>query len=291
MFLAAIGAWRTGGDRRVRDAAVAIATPAIAALVAGGWFYARNYSIYGSITGNGFIKPPLGAKPKRPFLDVATDIEFWRPLSRHIWDAFQGVRTLTPWNAWIGYAIEAPVLVGLGLLLCRRVRTGTRVERSNLAVWLALGGFAAVVVASLISFVAIGGNPHARYLFPALPIFGIAIALGYLALPRVVVTGAFVATAVVNVALLHRYVANNTGVRHKQIVSAEIEALRNAGLPGVRPLLVVAALVFAALVAIATIALWRAAGGDAQAVLAARSSGETGEEPEHGGVEGVGQLP
>ncbi len=240
------------GVRSVRRAIAIGAGAGAAAALAGGWFYLRNKHLYGSYLGNGFLARPSG-RPiiHRPYLESLVNVRVHRHMLGRLWDGWVFASRLPRWPGWIGAGVEVPALVGLVLATGRRWRARIAPTRDEMIVWGALLGFCAIVVASVVGFVSIGGNAHARYLFPVLPVAGIAVAVGYSRLPRLATVAALVVTAVANVALWHRFLAANGGVESDRFPITEIQALREAGLRGSPLLLGVSLLVVAAGVAAA----------------------------------------
>jgi 4-amino-4-deoxy-L-arabinose transferase-like glycosyltransferase len=228
-----------------------------AAALAGGWWYVRNKHLYGTFTGSGFLPRPSGQEfPKRPKLDVITDVRVWRYMMGRLWDGFSGQRNLAAWSGWWGAAVEVPVLVGLAIGLWRAVARRARPSRDSVVLWGALGLFALTVFLSVVDFVSIGGNAFARYWFPLLPVAGILVGLGYGYLPRLLAPAALVVVAIANVALLHRYVIANSRVPSDTWLTAEIQALRGAGLRGASILAVLALVALVAGIALAASVLW-----------------------------------
>jgi len=249
------------GVRRWRPALAIGGLTVGAAALAGGWWYVRNKVLYGSLLGNGFLARPSGAPfIMRSKLDVVVDFGVWRAMAGRLWDGFAGGRTLSAWSGWWGVAVELPALVGLAIGLVRAIARRAVPSRETLVVWGALLFFCATVFASVVGFVSIGGNAFARYWLPVLPVVGIVIGLGYGYLPRLLAPAALVVVAIGNVALVHRFVIGNSRVPSNAYITAELEALRAAGLHGTRIVLLLALLALAGGIALAAGALWVARG-------------------------------
>jgi hypothetical protein len=155
--------------------------------------------------------------------------------------------------------VELPAVAGLAEAARRALWRRARPARETVVIWTCLGLFSAIALASVVGFVSIGGNAHARYLFPVLPIAGILVGIAYANLPWVLTPLALCWTAVANVALFHRWVIANAGVPSNTPGIAEIQALRQSGLRGSSILVAIALVVFAAGIALAARSLW---GGD-----------------------------
>jgi hypothetical protein len=120
-----------------------------------GWFYVRNYRLYGDFTGQEALLEKFERAPV--------------PLS-----ALFTVRTLEqPVIATSLVLVAALVLVPLAVLGSVR-RHGVRVN----AVWMLLLAHALLTVVSLVNFMRAGGGFHDRYLMQAMPLVATVTAIG-----------------------------------------------------------------------------------------------------------------
>lgn len=182
MAAVAVAGWReaheTGRTARLRRALTA-AAPVGAALAAGaGWFYVRNWVRLGDPAGMEALVELTGRTPREG-----------------VWDAL-----LDP-GAWAGWALDqlgvvagddpsAPALVGLAVVVAGLVvAVAAAIRRAGglagvAGALRADGGLAwtvalltAVVMAvgvGMMSWWLQGGNPHLRYLYPAVPVGAVA---------------------------------------------------------------------------------------------------------------------
>jgi hypothetical protein len=246
------------GVRRWKPALLLGAASVAAAALAGGWFYLRNKHLYGSYLGNGYLKRPNGVPiVKRPYLDALVDIRVHRYMLGRLWDGWVLASRLPPWPGYVGAAVEIPAVIGIGIAGGRALNRRARPARETVIIWCCLAVFCAIVLVSVVGFVSIGGNAHARYLFPLLPVVGILVAAGYAQLPWVLTPIAVVCSAVANLVLWHRWIITNGGVPSNTPGIAEIQALREAGLRGSPLLLAIALLVFAVGIGLVVRSLWR----------------------------------
>jgi hypothetical protein len=246
------------GIGRWRPALLLGAASVATAALAGGWFYLRNKHLYGSYLGNGFLKRPSGVPiVKRPYLDTLTDLRIYQHMLGRLWDGWVLASRLPHWSGYVGAAIEIPAAVGVAEAGRRALLRRARPARETVIIWSCLLLFCAIAFVSVVGFVSIGGNAHARYLFPLLPIAGMLVGIGYAQLPRVLTLIALVGSAVANLALWDRFVIANGGVPSNTPGVAEIQALRGVGLRGAPLLLAIALVVIAVGIAIAARSLWQ----------------------------------
>ncbi|RYB95270.1 DUF2142 domain-containing protein [Nocardioides oleivorans] len=150
---------RPGGWRRaVLVAGVVGAVPA----AAWGWFYVRNYGLYGDFTGQDALLRKFDRVP----------VTEW-----HRIDNIPGLTEPT---------LATPILIAVFLVLVpialvRSVRRhGVRPD----AVWILLAIHAAITLQSLVGFMQAGGGFHDRYLMQVMPLLATAVAVGMLEVGR-----------------------------------------------------------------------------------------------------------
>ncbi len=246
------------GVRRWKPALLLGAASVATAALAGGWFYLRNKHLYGSYLGNGYLKRPSGVPiVKRPYLEALVDLHIYRHMMGRLWDGWVLASRLPRWPGYVGAAVELPAVVGLGIAGVRAVKRRARPARETVIIWGCLAVFCLIVFISVVGFVSIGGNAHARYLFPLLPVAGILVAVGYAQLPWILTPIALVWSGIANLLLLHRFLIANGGVESNAWGTAEIQVLREASVRGAPVFLALALLLFAAGMALAVRSLWR----------------------------------
>ena len=152
------------------------------ATVIAGWWYARNYRLYGDPLGLNMMLEVVGRRYPEPTLWQLLRSEsegFWVSF----WGLFGGVNILA--GGWI-YHLYAGIalLAGAGLLvvLVRWLRRSGRPLRWPLPI---LIGWLAILCASLIRWTLVTPASQGRLIFPALPTVAILILLGLASLmPR-----------------------------------------------------------------------------------------------------------
>lgn len=151
--------WRREGWR---TAIVASAVTGGVPAVATGWFYLRNLSLYGDLTGQSALLEKFERQPVRGLSDVP------------------GIPSLVE-----GAQTTWPLLVALVLLAPTVAVTAWRRGSLRLdPVWVLLGLHAAATVANIVPFLLAGGGYHDRYFMPLAPLLATAAALGMLAVGR-----------------------------------------------------------------------------------------------------------
>jgi 4-amino-4-deoxy-L-arabinose transferase-like glycosyltransferase len=172
--------------RSVRLLATAVLPGLVVAALAAGWWYARNLTLYGDLTG---LSRMLPGDTRRDFV-----WEKWLAglggeltgLWRSFWGLF-GWFTL-PLPDWVYLAIDALVILALAGVLLALVRRADFV-RWGVVAWLA--AWAGVVFVSLLRWMMLAKGGHGRLLFPALAAVAVILVLGLRAIaPKRVTDGA-----------------------------------------------------------------------------------------------------
>ena len=109
------------------------------------------------------------------------DPSYWHDHLRRLWDDSGGPSGRNGVTKY-WYLTFVPVL-GLALAGVRWLRRALPPRRPLLLAWLACLGLAVLVELSAISFYSLGGNPHGRYLLPALSVLAVAGAAGMAGFP------------------------------------------------------------------------------------------------------------
>jgi hypothetical protein len=238
-----------------------------AVLASAGWFYLRNLSLYGDLTGASVLFDMFKRSSPGSVLEVVRVRSYWINQAKRFWDSTfdheitSGSAAHEVW--WVG----ALPTVGFAVFAGRRLwrlwppgRLGSLLRRDPrfIAAGL-LVGMLVLLDAMLAQFISGGGGPHIRYLFPDLAIIALAAAIGLASLPggrrglpAIVLLGVALP---INLWLLDLQLW--ALVRPQDGQGAFRTALTAAGLPA-RPLLVLvpAAVLLAAALALQALALW-----------------------------------
>lgn len=166
--------------RRVIVTALSMALPA-AALA--GWFYARNWILYGDPTGTQMMAAIAGPRiPNASLLEIAGE---WRSFLTAYIGMFGAVNIPIP--QWMYAAFEA-LLVGAGIGLLLEIRDARRTREPDApAVFIALLCAAALAVAfaALLRWTSITLASQGRLLFPVIAAISLLLAAGLLRLQSI----------------------------------------------------------------------------------------------------------
>lgn len=184
------GVWRDSQGnnlRRLGRAAIWAGAVAIAVVGVAGWFYLRNLSLYGDLTGSAALLERFDRAPHGTPLGMLTSPGFWRVQQQHLWDLTydlpraQGSLTRQLWL--LGLLPLAGLLLAGARWLARPAHPSTQSDPGRsvaVALCVVLLG---LLQLSVVQFASSGGGAHVRYLFPGLVTLGLAGAVGLTALP------------------------------------------------------------------------------------------------------------
>jgi hypothetical protein len=173
--------------RRLWRAAVWTATAGAVVVAVAGWFYLRNLTLYGDLTGSAALLHRFGRLPNNTVLGLLTDQGYWRLQQRRLWD----VTNLLPKvhgglvaRLWVLGLVPLAGLLLAGARGLARLARGDGLPDAARAVALGLCVFLlGLLQLSVVQFVSSGGGGHIRYLFPGLVTVGLLAAGGLMALP------------------------------------------------------------------------------------------------------------
>lgn len=190
-FVATVELCRSGASRHERlwAAARACCAGLLPAAVVFGWFYARNVRLYGDVAGSRALMDRFGRSAHGTFWSIAVDGERWLLLYHRL----MAPATTTAEHPWGMVVVGIAATTGLLLAFVTR-RAGdhhddgspAHLRRDSL---LLLCWGIAVVAATYVQHVSVGGSMHPRYVFPALGAIAALTAVGVDRLvPRVLPT-------------------------------------------------------------------------------------------------------
>ena len=167
-------AWRNRSLRSILDAAMWTAIPAI---LSAGWWYLRNWRLYGDLLAwemweANILLRVIPAGPSQILSELGG-------LERSFWGLFGWLNL--PYPAWVYLALRVvAVFVALGLLLhltwktrAGDARLASRVPHAFLLLWLL------VLTISWLRFMRVAPAAQGRYFFAALPVLALLWALGW----------------------------------------------------------------------------------------------------------------
>jgi hypothetical protein len=185
-----VGVLRAGEGgtwRQLWRAAVWMATAGAVVLAVAGWFYLRNLTLYGDLTGSAALLDRFGRAPNGTALGLLTDQGFWRLQQRRLWDVadfLPGVNKGVAARLWLlGLAPLAGLLLAGARGLVRPARGGRTLDAGRATAFGLCVVLLGLLQLSIVQFVSSGGGGHIRYLFPGLVTIGLLAAVGLAALP------------------------------------------------------------------------------------------------------------
>jgi hypothetical protein len=200
-----VGAWRTAKiDRRRKllRAALLAAVPLVSAAVVAGWFYVRNKRLTGTFEGSHYAwgHEHLGRNAR----------SIWKVLTRDkFWNGQIGLIEQSKQDAHPVYLLMAAVAaLTVGATAVAVVRMRRRPEAVQVAVFLILAVLAVATFVAEVQYISAGGGLNSRYLLPAILPLGCFIAVGIIALPRLLSVVALLAYFAVAWTLFVRWVAD-----------------------------------------------------------------------------------
>ena len=202
MPLAALTALAVARQRRSpKELAVAGLCLGLPVLFLGGWWYYRNWRLYGDPTGLSMFLSIVGRRyPVPTFRQLLRE---WPSFLMSFWGLFGSMNVPAP--AWV-YRLLGPAgaasLLAAPLYLWREWRAGRLTAARRLQLSL-VGLWPAILFASLVRWTLITTASQARLLFPGLTAINLLMAMGlngllprrYRAIPPVLICGAMLAIA------------------------------------------------------------------------------------------------
>jgi hypothetical protein len=170
----------TPAQRVVRGSGEAALVLAVV-VATSGWFYWRNYSLYGDVTGAQEIFDTLERKTREPFYYHLFTGKPWAILHDHLWTRLGGTMAFKGSAAYASRAWTAVAVVGLVWSVNRLRQTGQTLSWRDPRVAAFAFGFLALSAVTLpvFEFYARGGNIYPRYYFPVLWMPALVAAIGF----------------------------------------------------------------------------------------------------------------
>lgn len=180
---------------RVGRAVIAGAGVSGAACLASAWFWLRNRALYGDIAGSAYNLHRFGYARRGSTLQAITELHWPMEFHRQIWGRiYDSEEFAVGWGALPGAFLAGLVVLGAVALLVGAARRhawpshpkpleASATDMGRTLAWVFLGSWVGLIYVSTIGYIASGGGPHARYLFPAFPAVALLAATAIGALP------------------------------------------------------------------------------------------------------------
>jgi hypothetical protein len=189
---ASAGVLLHGHGRPLRRAPLAADAGVLVGAVAGGsaiWFYLRNRSLYGSLTGAAYNQELFGFVPQDHVAALMRSPAYALGLYDGLfsWTRFNLPRVPLPAPVIaVPRLLGLAAVAGLALVAAGRLRALHRPAGGALAAaaaWTVALGWGVAVYGMVASYDGHGGHTHPRYLFPGLAVLAVVAALGLDRLP------------------------------------------------------------------------------------------------------------
>ena len=142
-----------------------------------GWWFLRNYQLYGDWLGWSAFLETVGARP-RP----ATLLQLWGERVGFVqayWGLFGGVSVPMPaWTYAVLNGLAALAAAGLAWAGARAL-AARKVDLTQLALWALLAGWVALIFVGLIRWTSLTWASQGRLIFPAISVIGVLAAFGW----------------------------------------------------------------------------------------------------------------
>ncbi len=170
-------AWR---ERSWRDLIVSGLLVGVPLILIGGWWYVRNWRLYGDPVGlNAFVAIVGGRYPKPTLIQLLGE---WKGFVMSYWGFFGGVNVPAPdWVYWVLSAIGLAGLLAAPIYVWRR----SHASRLSLTEWVQMAMVAVwplVVLVSLVRWTLMTIASQGRLMFSALTCLSILMAMGLAAI-------------------------------------------------------------------------------------------------------------
>ena len=184
MLAVLAGAWwhLRGSWRRRAGLGVLISGTLLASVVlSSSWFYARNLSDSGDPTGQSAILEQVRYQPVRPPLEVVMDSSKWMEIHDELWGRLSGMVNIGGALREFARLLTDISLLGAAVALWRaRCWRWVRDWRTpRFFSWVIVAGVLASVFLPVFVYHARGGGLHPRYVFGAIYLCALALALGF----------------------------------------------------------------------------------------------------------------
>ena len=184
LLAVAVGVWwhvEGPRSRRVGLAVLIVGGLLGSVVLSSGWFYWRNVSASGDLTGQSAILEQVQNHPVRSPFAVLFDASKWLEIHDETWGRLAGMVNIGGALRMFARLLTVISLVGAGVVLWQ-TRFWTRIREWRTPrgfSWIIVAGVFANVFLSVFVYHARGGGLHQRYTFGALYVSTLLLALGF----------------------------------------------------------------------------------------------------------------
>jgi hypothetical protein len=175
--------WHLGGSRRRRAGLGVLISGVllVSVVLSSGWFYSRNLSDSGDPTGQSAILEQVRYQPVRPPLEVLADASKWLEIHDELWGRLSGMVNIEGALREFARLLTDASMLGAAFALWRARcwRWFHQWRTPRFFSWVIAAGVFASVFLPVFVYHARGGGLHPRYVFGALYLCTLALALGF----------------------------------------------------------------------------------------------------------------
>jgi hypothetical protein len=208
VFVAPLLHEQGGAARRLWRGALACGAILGAVVLTSGWFYLRNYWLYGDLTGGKELFEILHRRARKPAIYYVFSFEQWLTLHDHLWARLAAGKVMKGATVYVGRCFSLIALVGFAKAIFdarRHLRRSLWRDPRAVALAISLLSFLCVTL-PIFEFYSRGGGITARYFFPVLwvPMTILAVGLHAVKTPALPAAGVLMAS-LLSVATLYLY--------------------------------------------------------------------------------------
>lgn len=179
VFAGALWHFRGSRARKIGLGALVSGGLLLAVVASSGWFYVFNQMNLGGVSGADAVLATKRSHPVRPLLEVVFSPKVWLEMVDELWGRFSGSIQLKGALRRLVRVLTSLSVAGAAFALFRaKVWRGLRKQPTpRLFSWIVIAGFYVSVVLPTLYYHSKGGGLHQRYLFGALYIITLVLAL------------------------------------------------------------------------------------------------------------------
>ncbi|NUP10433.1 MAG: hypothetical protein HOW73_30655 [Polyangiaceae bacterium] len=178
-FVAFIWHYRGSWARRIALSTALCTGMGLVVLLVSGWFYLRNYRLYGDVTGASAFLPLFKRKPNAPTWVLITSIAPWKTFFAHLWVRLAGGVQMFGTVDAAAAVLSIPCLAGFVKALVHVRRNASELLRDRRMPAFVVGAMTfALMMIAMFMYHSRGGSLNARYALGVLWVPAVILAIG-----------------------------------------------------------------------------------------------------------------